>query len=374
MMADRSPVRVLVPTTSGLIEVERLIEEQIARSVICVGASTLHNPQLDKAYSDFIAPGTGVIERLFRNGSFRLEVSQEIDHGSSWQLGAFIAHALHAAGRLAEKGHRADTAVWATGEVRYDLSVAPVGHVDDKLRLSLQQLMKRSASGERVIVALPRDNAHDAADWLGDLAAAAIKVLALDRVSELMSALGLKLPMAAAASDEGASATARRRMLLYAGLGVSTVCVGAAVAIALTWGDDWPIVLTLPKTQYVIGEPFAFTLRANRDCPFLVLTVDAQGRPKLYDPAVEGAFMGNVVLKARERRRIPVSGVAVVQPPTGTYQIAAVCTKEELARLGLHNASARNRRNFGFKHQDAAYTIDRDAFDKVAVTYEVRER
>src|SRR2546421_12816161 len=101
MTRSRSLVRVLVPTTVGVVEVERLIEEQIDRSVICVGASTLHNPRLDKAYTDFIGAGTGVIERLFGHASFRLEVSQEIDHGSSWQLGVFMAHALHDAGRLA---------------------------------------------------------------------------------------------------------------------------------------------------------------------------------------------------------------------------------------------------------------------------------
>jgi hypothetical protein len=66
--------------------------------------------------------------------------------------------------------------------------------------------------------------------------------------------------------------------------------------------------------------------------------------------------------------------MAVVEPPAGTNQIAAVCSKADLARLGLSNASPRNRRNFGFKHRDAVYSIARDELDKIAVTYEVKEK
>ena len=34
----------------------------------------------------------------------------------------------------------------------------------------------------------------------------------------------------------------------------------------------------------------------------------------------------------------------------------------------------RNRRNFGFKVQETVYTVDRDELDKIAVTYDVREK
>ena len=68
-----------------------------------------------------------------------------------------------------------------------------------------------------------------------------------------------------------------------------------------------------------------------------------------------------------------MQGTALVEPPAGTYQIAALCDKDELSRLGLGSTS-RTRRNFGFKVQDTVYTVDRDELDKIAVTYDVRDR
>ena len=373
MTIRTSLVRVVIPTTTGLVEVERLLEEQIDRSLICVGASTLHNPRLDKAYTDFVRAGTGVIERLFGHASFRLEVSQEIDHGSSWQLGAFIAHALHRAKRLAEKGEEADTIVWATGEVRYDLSVGPVGHIAEKMRLSLQYLVTLAKSGRRVLVVLPVNNVRDSQQWASTLAEAGVEVHAVGRVQDLIKPLGLTIPLSAAASEHRPTRAGKtKRTLAYLGAGLGLACAGAAVGLSMNWNDR-AIVLSLPKTHYVVGEPFSFTVRATKDCSFLVLTVDALGKPRLYEPAVEGAFMGPPLLKAGERRRIPMQGTALVEPPAGTYQIAALCDKDELSRLGLGSTS-RTRRNFGFKVQDTVYSVDRDELDKIAVTYDVRER
>jgi hypothetical protein len=362
-----------IPTTTGLVEVERLLEEQIDRSVICVGASTLHNPRLDKAYTDFVGAGTGVIERLFGHASFRLEVSQEIDHGSSWQLGAFIAHALHRARRLAEKGRHADTIVWATGEVRYDLSVGPVGHVADKLRLSLQHLTTLAKSGRRVLLALPTENMRECQQWAPTLAEVGAEVHAVSRTQDLLKVLDLAIPATAAASQAGTARASRTgRKIVYLGVGLGLASLIAAVVLSMNWNNR-AITLSLPKTHYAVGEPFSFTIHATKDCPFLVLTVDGLGKPRLYEPAVEGAFMGAPLLKAGEKRRIPVQGTAVVEPPAGTYQIAALCDKDELARLGLASTS-RNRRNFGFKVQDTVYTIDRDELDKIAISYDVRDR
>jgi|SRR5262245_59144417 len=71
---------------------------------------------------------------------------------------------------------------------------------------------------------------------------------------------------------------------------------------------------------------------------------------------------------------IPVAGVASVEPPSGPYQIGAVCNRDELTRLGLREGAPRTRRNFRFKQPEGEYRIDPDQFSKVAVSYEVRER
>ena len=69
MTAPNALVRVEIPTTTGLVEVERLLEEQIDRSVICVGASTLHNSRLDKERAPFtpigiVVEGMDVADKL----------------------------------------------------------------------------------------------------------------------------------------------------------------------------------------------------------------------------------------------------------------------------------------------------------------------
>src|SRR4051812_6291388 len=122
--------RVLIPTTRGLAEVMLLTEEspEFGRSVACIGGTT-QNADIAAAYHAFVARPTGLIARLFGDACYRLDVSERIDAGSSWQLGVLVAHALHAAERLALENDAADSVLWATGSVRsVDLSIGPVNH------------------------------------------------------------------------------------------------------------------------------------------------------------------------------------------------------------------------------------------------------
>src|SRR6266436_10092375 len=132
-------LRVLIPTTSGAVEVLLLTEEDaaIGRSVACIGGTT-ETADIAAAYHAFVVRPTGVIERLFGHSCYRLDVSGRIDAGSSWQLGVLAAHALCATGRLAQEKDAADGVIWATGSVRtVDLTVGSVSHVHEKLANSL---------------------------------------------------------------------------------------------------------------------------------------------------------------------------------------------------------------------------------------------
>ncbi len=149
MGSESTKVRVLIPTTVGVVEVLLLAEEDpvIGRSVVCIGGTT-QVADIDAGYHAFVARPTGVVERLFGHSCYRLDVSGRIDAGSSWQLGALVAHALHAAGRLAQEGDAAGCVVWATGTVRsVDLSVGAVSHVQEKLALSLDRLQAEVEAG-----------------------------------------------------------------------------------------------------------------------------------------------------------------------------------------------------------------------------------
>src|SRR2546423_272859 len=159
MLRATEKFRVLIPTTRGLAEVLLLTEEDpvIGRSVACIGGST-ETADIAAAYNAFVARPTGVVERLFGHGCYRLDVSRRIDAGSSWQLGALAAHALHSADRLAQERDACDGVLLATGSVRsVDLTVGSVSHVDEKLRISIDRLKQEGGAGRRVLVAIPAE-------------------------------------------------------------------------------------------------------------------------------------------------------------------------------------------------------------------------
>jgi formylglycine-generating enzyme required for sulfatase activity len=187
-------VRVLIATTTGPVELLLLTEEDaaIGRSVACIGGTT-ETADIDPAYHSFVARPTGIVERLFGHGCYRIDVSGRIDAGSSWQLAVLAGHALAAAGRLAQEGDTADSILWATGSVRpVDLTVGAVGHVPEKFARSLDRLTEEAGAGRRVIVVIPAANAVDVgAELRAELDAHGIEILEVDAVQPLWNRLAL---------------------------------------------------------------------------------------------------------------------------------------------------------------------------------------
>ena len=189
-----SAAKVMIGTTAGPIEILRLGRENppVKRSTVCVGLG-VERAAIERDYHSFVKRGSGPVEDVFGPGPYRADVSGRIDAGSSWQLGFFCAHALYAAGRLAASGSDASFTIWATGTVRVsDLSVGEVGHVFQKLHLSLDLLREESAKGRQVLVFLPSANASDADPALrAALANAGVRTIHIDRAGEMLTALGL---------------------------------------------------------------------------------------------------------------------------------------------------------------------------------------
>jgi Domain of unknown function (DUF4384) len=138
--------------------------------------------------------------------------------------------------------------------------------------------------------------------------------------------------------------------------------------------------IELEKASYRLGEPFTFTVTSNQDCYFLVFTIDPGDRVELHDPVASGAYMGHPLLKAGERRVIPVPdapGKAVITPPAGPYQIGAVCSREQLANFGLSQVELKEpakagRRSFQAHMDERINRVDRTAVTRATVSYEVR--
>ncbi len=144
-------IRVYIGTTKGPVIIERITREKAPRSAMCVRKTT-QETFVSPGYDAFVRQPSGVIERAlgpYSPGGFRLDVSDEINTGDSWQLGVFMAHLLARKKWLAEidSATRKFEAVWLTGEVTNDLEVRPVSHVNEKIKASQKEFQKLSESG-----------------------------------------------------------------------------------------------------------------------------------------------------------------------------------------------------------------------------------
>ena len=194
-------VRVYIATTEGPVRVERITREPAARSVVCLGRTTTVLPISD-GYDAFTCQPSGVVERAlgpFAPGAFRLDVDGPIGGGESWQLGAFAAHALAAAGKLAGAEARPERAIWLTGRVRDDLGVAPVDFVADKIRSSAGAFAGLAGAGVPLTLFVHPDNVDDIdAGALGEN----VEIVPVESVHALCRLLGLMAPGAVRAGGE----------------------------------------------------------------------------------------------------------------------------------------------------------------------------
>jgi hypothetical protein len=166
-----SKVRVVIATTEGPSEIDRITPEEAAQSVVCLRRSSRTLP-ISAAYDAFVRRPSGVIDREFPRaspGAYRLDLSATVSNGESWQLGVFIAHALAASGRLAASGEPCQRVIVATGRIDNDLRVLPVEEIAAKaqaLRPLLEDL--RAKRAEVRIVASPENAAAFAKAGLPD--------------------------------------------------------------------------------------------------------------------------------------------------------------------------------------------------------------
>ena len=127
--------RIYIGTPSGPVQVERIWrEEGIAESMVCLKRTTEKLP-IGAGYDDFVKRPSGIIEREFgpfEAGAFRLDLSNSINQGKSWQLAVFAAHALAHEGLLAGPDDPFERAIWLTGQVDNDLKLGGVTQVPEK--------------------------------------------------------------------------------------------------------------------------------------------------------------------------------------------------------------------------------------------------
>ena len=187
----------LIATTTGPVEIQLLTAEdaRIGRSVVCI-AGTTDTAGIHRGYDAFVASPTGVVERLYGHGSWRLDVSDPIDVGSSWQLPVLIAHALNAADRLARERTPAETVVLATGRVRsVDLTVEGVDGLEAKLKHAVPRLAQEARLGRRVVVMVPAESTAAIGDGERErLVEIGATFVAVPDAPTALGSIGLALP------------------------------------------------------------------------------------------------------------------------------------------------------------------------------------
>jgi hypothetical protein len=235
---------IFIATTKGSVGIQRITEEDSdIDSVVCLAGKAMPLP-ISNSYQDFVRQPTGVVQRDFGHGSFRVDLSATIEDGYSWQLGLYLGHAAASSGRLTGDVPAGAIHIFVTGEVNVDLKVLAVDHVAVKLDQLKNHVTNLSAAGERIIIIVPSDNLSEVPDeWVHG----SIELHGVTTVSEALDAVGLtakprtgKTPPVIIAPEtipEKPVNTTRRLVLLLTGL----ITIGAAAAYTAYFSgfEDW---------------------------------------------------------------------------------------------------------------------------------------
>lgn len=225
-----SAIRVIIATTTGPVTVQRITEEDPdVNSVVCLAGKAMALP-ISPAYDAFVRDPTGIVQRHFDHPAFRVDVSEKIDEGYSWQLGLFVAHALHDADRLAKPDETCQRAVIATGEVDRDLNVLTVNGNAEKTKTLRSEVIGLVDQNIKVTIAVPRENAPHWQDELTDLVDKfpnAIDLLAVATVEQLLGHLDVALPRRRVVMDAPVPIAPRRQKGLWLA-GVIILFIGAS--------------------------------------------------------------------------------------------------------------------------------------------------
>ncbi|MEG3619700.1 DUF4384 domain-containing protein [Magnetovibrio sp. PR-2] len=209
-------IAVHVATTGGPVLVQRITPEFAAQSMICLGRTSEVLP-ISADYDDFVKPGSGVIMREFgpfEENAFRLDASGPIGTGRSWQLGVYAAHAIdHSEHCVLSSDEDADTILWMTGMVDYDLNVKAVDHIADKAQAAQDQMTTWLADGKRVFAVVPKGNNHK--DLLSSRLPDGVEILPAGSVEHALAPLHLSQGSASGAQETQKAKTNRAGWAMF---------------------------------------------------------------------------------------------------------------------------------------------------------------
>jgi hypothetical protein len=182
-------------TTAGPVQIQRISRERAPLSMMVLGRGSERLAVSDR-YDDFVYPGGGPVEKFlgpFPEGGFRLEVSAPIDSGDSWQLAAFMAHAVVAAGShsLCRDVEEAEAILCLTGTVDFDGLIGGVGHIAEKMQAARDDLTRWRQGDVAPVFIVPSGDDHDR--LLANDPGSGLAIQGAETVSELCAVLDIPL-------------------------------------------------------------------------------------------------------------------------------------------------------------------------------------
>ena len=137
------PFIVVIPTTNYLVGISDItVEDPLVSSVICVN-NNLEALSISNQYNSFVKSPTGIIEKITGKSSFRVDITNNIDQGNSWQLSMAIAHALYEKKilKFSKKENlildNNTSVIWSTGKITSNFNIEPISYLEKKINSSL---------------------------------------------------------------------------------------------------------------------------------------------------------------------------------------------------------------------------------------------
>lgn len=173
-------------TTSGISEIIKLeAQDERLRSVICEKGHYTPLP-ISPDYHFFVSAPTGIIQQYFGAHSFRVEVSQSINQGHSWQLGLFVAHGLFDTENQQKVSKRIKH-LFLSGTLSAALEVGPVSGIEEKMKHLNVWIQMHNIDPSDCLVVLPKGN------QMVETIPGEIEILSISRISDLEARLGLSI-------------------------------------------------------------------------------------------------------------------------------------------------------------------------------------
>ena len=308
-------------TTAGPVQIQRISRERAPLSMMVLGRGSERLAISDR-YDDFVYPGGGPVEKFFGpfpEGGFRLEVSAPIDSGDSWQLAAFVAHAVLASGQhnLCREVEAASQILCLTGTVDYDGQIGGVGHIAEKMQSAGNDLAQWGAGSAKPMVIVP--TGEDEEQLLAREPTPGITVQGAGSVIELCAELDIPLTPATTSVAIVTSETPKRGGMWRWSLAALALLVAAFFAFTPDSPPDSPLppqTANLPAPEPI--EKKAAKTPAKLPAPPVIAMTPPNPptlKPTPPKPTPPAPAPAKPVLKAAPQTPTPTPAPAIIKTP-----------------------------------------------------------